>query len=75
MVSLLSEQLQLMCLHQFLSAFFPCHAQRSPQLFQVCQTSCWVLLTTAYWETHPKMLQVLKILLSTINLSLIKMWL
>jgi len=70
MVSLFSEQLQLVCLRQFLSAFFPCHAQCSPQLFQVCKTGCQVLLTTSYWQTHPKILQGLKSLLSTINLSL-----
>ena len=73
MVSLLSEQLQLACLRQFLSAFFPCHTQCSPQLFQVCKTGCQVLLTTFYWQMHPKMLQGLERLLSTINLSLIKM--
>ena len=71
MVSLLSEQLQLLCLCQVFSVFFPCHAQRSPQLFQVCQTWCWVLLNTSYWKMHPRMLQGR--LLLTINLGLIKM--
>jgi hypothetical protein len=73
MVSLLSEQLQLVCLCQFVSAFFPCHTQRSPQLFQVCKTGGQVLLTTSYWQTHPKVLQGLECLLSAIDLSLIKM--
>jgi hypothetical protein len=73
MVSLLSEQLELVCLRQFLSAFFPCHAQCLPQLFKVCKTGCQVLLITSYWQTHPKMLQGLKGLLSIIDLSLIKM--
>lgn len=73
MVGLLFEQLQLVCLCEFVSPLFPRCSQCSSQLLQVCQTRCQVLLGASRWQTHPKLLERLERLLSAVNLSLAKM--